>query len=807
MRLRRLRSAVALAAGVLAVVVPTSITPFDRARAAAVLRVPSQYPTITAAGFVAQSGDTILVAPGHYVEAPLIFNAVDVISEGGPQVTVLEKQSGAFFGAGALEGFTIANSISSPFTSVARFRNNVFVGNRFDSGVLLPGASTIFESNLVWNNECHGSTALLGFGPGSVVRNNVFIGNACAVVSSTASGTIEHNTFVRNDVAIGSWSGAGMIINNAFVDNDVAVARPAQLTIANNLFEGNEVDVDGSPSPVGTLGNISGDPGFGEIRDADVRPRSGSVLIDAAQAAWPTDLDGTARTDGDGDTVVESDIGAHEFDGNVVPFAPVDSLQIDSAYWPGTASQTLSGSLEGVEARPAATWPQVRILPPIGRRLTVGRVFVGSRDRFLGSFSIVNAWGRADHGCSGARGWLDIERVLLDAQGSLAALQASFDVQCSSESRLRGGVRLSSQPAPSNPTALDDDYRVAVGRTLTRAASRGVLSNDADSDSVTIAAVLVRAPSDGVVNLRVDGGFDYTPASGFEGVDSFEYRVFDGAHLSEAAIARVSVGRPKLSWIGITGSRLEPANSQLHTVEAVERTRRRIVVAFSSSSGEVGRATLNAPSGGFERGVSTSAFEIRLRGAVCAGAQSRIEHLVLDARGRVEQLAASVTCRDGRAAGVWFQRPAAMPVAVDDDFSDQAGAGLAIVAPGVLANDVGSGLNAVIDVHPDSATGILEYFQRLGSFQYIPQTPTGTASFAYHVVDARGFRSPPAVVSVRNHRGDFIGWEISDNNGRVRARNVALRTGDLVSGGAGLRRLINGTGTFPSGSTDGRIAF
>jgi VCBS repeat-containing protein len=55
----------------------------------------------------------------------------------------------------------------------------------------------------------------------------------------------------------------------------------------------------------------------------------------------------------------------------------------------------------------------------------------------------------------------------------------------------------------------------------------GVLSNASDIDGDTLTAVLVSGPSHGILTLRTDGSFDYTPALNYNGSDSFTFRAKD----------------------------------------------------------------------------------------------------------------------------------------------------------------------------------------------------------------------------------------------------------------------------------------
>ena len=60
-------------------------------------------------------------------------------------------------------------------------------------------------------------------------------------------------------------------------------------------------------------------------------------------------------------------------------------------------------------------------------------------------------------------------------------------------------------------------------------ASTGVLSNDTDVEGNTLTAIKVEDPSNGTLTMNSDGSFTYTPSTNFNGMDSFTYKVNDGA--------------------------------------------------------------------------------------------------------------------------------------------------------------------------------------------------------------------------------------------------------------------------------------
>ena len=99
------------------------------------------------------------------------------------------------------------------------------------------------------------------------------------------------------------------------------------------------------------------------------------------------------------------------------------------------------------------------------------------------------------------------------------------------------------------PKALADFFNYTasglvadVART-TETISGNVLANDADADGDSLLAGLVEGsgPSNGESSLDAKGNFTYTPNPGFVGVDTFEYRAFDGSDYSEPAVVTLTV--------------------------------------------------------------------------------------------------------------------------------------------------------------------------------------------------------------------------------------------------------------------------
>ena len=90
------------------------------------------------------------------------------------------------------------------------------------------------------------------------------------------------------------------------------------------------------------------------------------------------------------------------------------------------------------------------------------------------------------------------------------------------------------------PTASADSFIALADRTLNVNAP-GVLANDGDLDGDSLAATRMTSPAHGVVILGANGGFSYTPATGFTGVDAFSYRATDGTSFSSTRVVTLNV--------------------------------------------------------------------------------------------------------------------------------------------------------------------------------------------------------------------------------------------------------------------------
>ncbi|MEM8671454.1 MAG: DUF4347 domain-containing protein [Planctomycetota bacterium] len=93
----------------------------------------------------------------------------------------------------------------------------------------------------------------------------------------------------------------------------------------------------------------------------------------------------------------------------------------------------------------------------------------------------------------------------------------------------------------NDPPTLDDFSRsmFAGGTLRSRAIRFDALSNDVDGDALT--AVLVTGTANGVLDVNADGSFEYTPDTGFTGIDTFQWTAFDGVASSSVATVTIEV--------------------------------------------------------------------------------------------------------------------------------------------------------------------------------------------------------------------------------------------------------------------------
>jgi VCBS repeat-containing protein len=98
-------------------------------------------------------------------------------------------------------------------------------------------------------------------------------------------------------------------------------------------------------------------------------------------------------------------------------------------------------------------------------------------------------------------------------------------------------------PPPTNaaPVAAGDTYNASRDTSLAVAAP-GVLANDTDANGNALSAKVGANVTHGTLTLKSDGSFNYLPAAGYTGADSFTYMANDGTSDSAVATVTITVG-------------------------------------------------------------------------------------------------------------------------------------------------------------------------------------------------------------------------------------------------------------------------
>ena len=109
------------------------------------------------------------------------------------------------------------------------------------------------------------------------------------------------------------------------------------------------------------------------------------------------------------------------------------------------------------------------------------------------------------------------------------------------------------------PVAVDDTYSTNRDTQLVVSAP-GLLENDSDADGDSLTAVWVSDPVHGNLNLNADGSFTYMPDNGYDGSDSFTYKVSDGKLPSNIATVTLTINAVYIPSCSTAPTLISPSN-------------------------------------------------------------------------------------------------------------------------------------------------------------------------------------------------------------------------------------------------------
>lgn len=231
----------------------------------ATINVPKDYPTIQLGIDAAANGDTVLVAPGTYVEnIDFMGKAVTVRSSGGKWITVINGNKSrsvvtfnSFEGSGSvLDGFTLTNG-KGTFCSYGPGYNGYFGG-----GIICSGSSPVIINNNITKNTVDWGGGIFCNNSSPTIYNNTISGNKAdfgggiqtwdysfpAITSNNINGNLAK---CGGGISCGS-SSCPIIKNNNITGNTVdswgggIFINYSSPIIANNTLAENMADAGGS---------------------------------------------------------------------------------------------------------------------------------------------------------------------------------------------------------------------------------------------------------------------------------------------------------------------------------------------------------------------------------------------------------------------------------------------------------------------------------------------------------------------------------------------------------------------------------
>jgi hypothetical protein len=290
---------------------------------------------------------------------------------------------------------------------------------------------------------------------------------------------------------------------------------------------------------------------------------------------------------------------------------------------------------------------------------------------------------------------------------------------------------------PTNPPleARNDFYGTQQNMVLT-IASPGVLTNDAGgTDDHPLTIVSNTGPAHGTVTFAADGkgGFVYTPAADYLGSDSFTYRISNGLPAPLAGGDPNSIVPHDVATVTVY---VRPPNPPPEARNDYYMTRQdaTLVVAPPGVLANDGPATnttqlhaikVDGPMHGTLAFTAEGGFTY-VPDAGYSGPDSFTYRATAGTTVSGEVIVSNIAT-----AAIYVAPLNHPPEAHNDYYKTPVGSPLAVGAPGVLGNDIGT----AAEKGDGPAHGTLT-FNSDGSFNYVPAANyTGPDSFTYHLTD------------------------------------------------------------------------
>ena len=256
---------------------------------AGILHVPQDYPTIAQALAAANSGETVLVAPGTYHELLTV-----------PAGVILEGQD---------RNKTIIDGSQTSNTSVISLGNGATVTN-----LTVQHSGTDFWDAAIWADQgpvtvtnthiLNSSMGIVRFcdappcSDTSTIANNLVAHNlATGILIHGAQALVENNTVVGNKlegITFEAQGGQGTSSNNILTSNNIGLIAPSPTTITSNLFWKNKTNYGSGTTPGSS--DILANPLYISTSNYNLHVVSPAVGADGTLGAYPFSPTGKAPT-------------------------------------------------------------------------------------------------------------------------------------------------------------------------------------------------------------------------------------------------------------------------------------------------------------------------------------------------------------------------------------------------------------------------------------------------------------------------------------------------------------------------------